>query len=206
MRKLLCSIVRLSCSLITPQTHNQCIFIQSPGFAAFAKPPQFSAYVDYVIRPSYEIHDAMGLLQYNLWGEKQDEKMPFRNFFSGRILWDEAMASAAHSWTKENPGGLLVGLVGADHVKFSNGIPGRFARMTGDTGDCISVMLNPTLIDTRPSGTVGNVAGADSSADPDRFTLQLRYLKDGVDVKSPSRTLYTSIGGVLPLADYLLLS
>jgi hypothetical protein len=147
----------------------------------------------------------MGLLQYSFSGEKMEEEMSFKNFFSSRILWDEAMASAAYSWTKTT-GGLLVGLVGADHVKFGNGIPGRYARMIGDTGDSVSVMLNPTLIDTRPSGSVGDVVGSDSSAYPDKITLQLRYLKDGIAKDSVLRALSTSTGGVLPLADYLVVS
>jgi hypothetical protein len=97
----------------------------------------------------------------------------------------------------------MVGLVGADHVKFRNGIPGRFARMVGAEQDCISVLLNPTLIDTRPAGTVG-MEGADSSQ-PDSITLQLRYLKEGIDRDSPERNLDSSTGGVLPLADYMLI-
>jgi len=149
------------------------------------------------------MHQAMGLLKYTIAGEKLDEEMPFRNFFSGRILWDEAMASRAFDWTKSNPNGLLIGLVGADHVKFLDGIPGRYARMANNDLQCISVMLNPTLIDTRPSGTVG-LEGADSSR-PDTITLQLRYLRDDIDVNSPSRTLPSSTGGVLPLADYLII-
>jgi hypothetical protein len=173
----------------------------APGFAAFAKPREFGTYVDYVIRPSYDLHEAMGLLKYSMSGEKLDEPMPFRNFFSGRILWDEAMANAAYSWTKANPGGLLVGLVGADHVKFRNGIPGRYARLAPNDAACVSVLLNPTLIDTRPSGTVG-MEGAVSDR-PETITLQIRYLKDDVQFDSPERTLPSSTGGVLALADYL---
>ena len=75
------------------------------------------------------MHQNMGLLRYSLTGEKLEQDMSFRNFYSGRILWDEAMASAAYEWTRLNKGGLIVGLVGADHVKFQNGIPGRFSRM-----------------------------------------------------------------------------
>ena len=51
-------------------------------------------------------------------GEKLPEMMPFRNFLSGRLLWDEAMATNAMEWTRKNPGGLIVGLVGADHGEF----------------------------------------------------------------------------------------
>lgn len=172
------------------------------GFAKFAATPEFSTYVDYVIRPSYEVHQRLGLLKYNRAGQLKDSEMTFRNFFSGRVLWDEQMAGRAAAWTRAT-GGLMVGLVGADHVKFRNGIPGRFARMVGSDQDCISVMLNPTLIDTRPSGTVG-MEGADSSR-PDSITLQLRYLKEGIDRDSPERILDSSTGGVLPLADYMLI-
>lgn len=205
-------------------------YIADPvGFAQFAALPQFRSYVDYVIRPSYDFHLALGLLKNTMSGEKLDETMSFRNFYSGRILWDETMAAKAFAWTNANPGGLLVGLVGADHVKFSAGIPGRYARMavTAASGSnsnnvavastssntatstavgaaSISVMLNPTIVDSRPSGTVGFPV-PESSVDNKTgdITLQLRYLKDGVD----DRNLFdlpSSTGGVLPLADYLL--
>jgi hypothetical protein len=147
----------------------------------------------------------MGLLKYTISGQMLDEEMPFRNFYSGRILWDEAMAGNAYRWTKENPGGLIVGLVGADHVKFDNGIVGRYIRLAGDTRDCTSIMLNPTLIDTRPSGSVGNIVNSDSSRQPNTLTLQLRYVKEGVDLNSPERLLPSSTGGVMPLADYIVL-
>lgn len=169
--------------------------IDAPGFASFMKQPQYMDYIDYVIRPSYETHQSMGLLQYSNDGMKLEEEMSFRNFFSGRILWDEAMASQAYKWVSQNPGGLLIGLVGADHVKFFDGIPGRYCRYDETLrGDCISVMLNPTLIDTRPSGTVANTPTAMSSEYPDQITLQLRY-----------NTNQEADCGVLALADYLVI-
>jgi len=167
----------------------------------------FKEYVNYVIAPSYDMHERMGLLRTTISGLVLEENMSFRNFFSGRILWDESMASTAHSWVESNPGGLIVGLVGADHVKFQNGIPGRFARMGGSTLSCTSVLLNPTLIDTRQAGSVGNVENSMSSQFPDRITLQLRYLKDGVDSQNAEeRRRPESTGGVLPLADYIVVS
>jgi len=186
-------------------------YIRDPvGFAQFAASSQFLTYVDYVIRPSYDLHLALGLLKNTMSGEKLDEQMSFRNFYSGRILWDETMAARAFSWTNENPGGLLLGLVGADHVKFRDGIPGRYARMAaGDstntaaaTAASISVMLNPSLIDTRPSGTVGMMTNS-AVRNPDGITLQLRYLKDGITDQTLS-SLPSATGGVLPLADYLI--
>ena len=77
--------------------------------------------------------------------------------------------------------------------------------MAGDGGsDCISVMLNPTLIDSRPPGTVENTDAAMSSQIPDSITLQLRYLKDN-NVDFIAQALPESTGGVLPLADYLVI-
>ena len=116
------------------------------------------------------------------------------------------MATAAHTWVSENKGGLLVGLVGADHVKFRDGIPGRFSRMSGNEYECSTLIINPTLIDSRPSGSVANVEGSSSSKTPDILTLQLRYLQDGVDENSDVRRLPESTGGVLPLADYIVVT
>jgi hypothetical protein len=124
----------------------------------------------------------------------------------------------------------------ADHIKFEKGVVGRYQRMAeaaearknkdsavidADTSPTtiansgrlpmnVSVLLNPTLIDSRPSGsTSAYMKNAESSAFPDRMTLQLRYLKDDAspspsreDVELPS----TSTGGVLPLADYIVIS
>eukprot|EP00977_Amphora_coffeiformis_P010824 scaffold2536_cov169-Amphora_coffeaeformis.AAC.17 len=190
-----------------PKDRMKTYIADTTGFAQFASTPEFSTYVDYVIRPSYDMHQALGLLNFSRNGQRLEQEMTFRNFFSGRILWDEAMASRAAAWTLEHPGGLMVGLVGADHVKFAKGIPGRFARIVAEQQpqvSCTSILLNPTLIDTRPSGTVTMEEGA-SSARPDIITLQVRYLKDGIDRNSPDRTLASSTGGVMPLADYVLI-
>jgi hypothetical protein len=117
------------------------------------------------------------------------------------------MASNAYKWTRANRG-LMIGLVGADHVKFKAGITGRYQRMATDEKlDCISVILNPSLIDTRPSGSVSmksNTIASTSGADG--LTLQLRYLKRGVDVESLESSESSSTGGVLALADYIVIS
>ena len=183
-------------------------YISDPaGFAHFASNLYYKTYVDYVISPSYDMHKQMGILRSTITGQKLDEDMPFASFFSGRILWDEGMASAAHKWTKANRG-LMIGLVGADHVKFNAGIPGRYQRMATDEQlDCISVILNPTLIDTRPSGSVSMMSNSAASASgADGLTLQLRYLKHGVDEGSIESRESINTGGVLALADYIVIS
>lgn len=178
------------------------------GFAEFARNRYYKTYVDYVISPSYDLHKEMGILRTTITGQMLDEDMSFARFFSGRILWDESMASNAYNWVVDNPGGLICCLVGADHVKFTGGITGRFQRMASEQQlDCKSVILNPTLIDTRPSGSVSMMSNVAASASgPDDLTLQLRYLKEGVDVGSKESRLPESTGGVLALADYLVLS
>lgn len=186
-------------------------YISDPnGFASFAANPYYKTYVDYVISPSYEMHQQMGILRTTITGQQLDEDMSFPCFFSGRILWDESMASNAIKWNNANDGGLLIGLVGADHVKFCGGITGRYQRMAKDKQlECTSVILNPSLIDTRPSGSVGIAANTASAASPsgtDGLTLQLRYLKRGIQAGSPEAREASNTGGVLPLADYIVLS
>ncbi len=62
-------------------------YIKDPiGFGSFANARKFKTYVDYVIEPSFEIHQKLGLLKYTIAGEKLDEEMPFRNFLSGEFL------------------------------------------------------------------------------------------------------------------------
>lgn len=116
------SLVDFQLSYKFANTSSHLVDRARPGFASFTLEPQFRAYVNYVIEPSYQVHREMGLLQYTMSGVKLEEPMPFRNFLSGRILWDEAMASNAYEWTRKNKGGLLVGIVGADHGKHNENI------------------------------------------------------------------------------------
>ena len=154
------------------------------GFGNFARTLSFREYVAYVVQPSYQMHKRMGILRKDVSGND----MPFRNFLSGRLLWDEAMGSCAASWCANNPTGLFIGLIGSDHVKFGCGVPARCARQ-GIEG-IASVMLNPLPIDTQADPTLivdGAAKGQFSFAD---YTLQIRY----------------DDNGVLPLADYLVFS
>jgi hypothetical protein len=118
-----------------------------------------------------------------------------------------SMASNAYRWTKANRG-LMIGLVGADHVKFNAGIPGRYQRMsTNEQLGCISVVLNPSLIDTRPSGSVSIESNSAASASGvDGLTLQLRYPKLVVDAASFESRDGSNTGGVLPLADFIVVT
>ena len=181
------------------------------GFADFAKAREFKTYTDYVIKPSFELHQRLGLLQHTMLGEQMESEMTFGRFLSCRILWDEGMATNAFSWCASNPQGLLVGLVGADHVKFENGVPGRFARMARRKqldAECTAVVINPTLIDSRPSGSVARIPTSDSAEYPERVTLQLRYTKAVVDNTSQPTSSESSSGseGVLSFSDYVVVT
>ena len=94
-------------------------------------------------------------------------------------------------------------------MKFESGITGRYRRLaSNDNLNSVSVILNPTLlIDTRPSGSVSFASNqAASSSGPDGLSLQLRYLKPGVAMGSPEAGDRANTGGVLALADYLVLN
>lgn len=180
-------------------------YIRDPiGFADFAKAVEFKTYTDYVIKPSFELHQRLGLLQYTVMGEEMESEMTFGRFLSGRLLWDEGMASSAFSWCADNPQGLLIGLVGADHVKYEYGIPGRFSRMAKTKEletECTAVVINPTLIDSRPSGSVSNIPSSDSAEYPERITLQLRYSKASNDAPPSDND-----EGVLSFSDYVVVT
>ena len=72
-----------------PRDRIQKYIIDPAGFAQFASNPYYKSYVDYVISPSYDLHQKMGILKTTITGMQLEEDMPFSRFFSGRILWDE---------------------------------------------------------------------------------------------------------------------
>lgn len=89
------------------------------AFASFSSTAAFREYVEYVLRPSYNLHKQLGLLRRTRTGELLEADQSFSNFLSTRLLWDEAMGSRAAAWLSEpaNRGGLVASLVGSDHVK-----------------------------------------------------------------------------------------
>ena len=71
----------------------------------------------------------------------------------------------------------------------------------------IAVLLNPTTINTIPSGSVSNMVDSDLSNFPDKLILQLRFIKKGIVLNlvktacAPQNT-----GEVLPLSNYIVVS
>ncbi|KAH8058479.1 hypothetical protein JL721_9500 [Aureococcus anophagefferens] len=133
------------------------------GFAAFAKTVAFKSYVGYAIRPSYALHVELGILPATTTsecvGNDASCTTSFKNFLANRVLWDEAMASVMETWLASKPGGLAVGVVGADHVKFGCGAANRLARRlpgAARVDDVATVLLNPRR---RHGGETGGVSG-----------------------------------------------
>jgi uncharacterized iron-regulated protein len=123
------------------------------GFAKFSSTRAFKEYVQSHMRPSYDMHRQMGILR-----TSTNEEMPFINFYSGQVLWDEAMASVAAKHLRTNPDSLLVGIVGTKHTQFGCGVPARTARqLPGGLQSVTSVLLNPKPADTVVGGQPGLV-------------------------------------------------
>ena len=185
-------------------------------FADFTNTTAFREYIAYVVAPSYRSHKEMGILRQTISGQRLKEDMPFKNFYSGRMLWDNSMANTGAVWTRENPAGLLVSIVGADHVKFGGGVPNRYAYAAGLELDKVrTVILNPSAVDT--AGPQLETLKADA---PVPLTLQIRFAAaagDGgipviggdavVDVAAAARVKQVRPGSrVLPFSDVLWLS
>ena len=188
-----------------------------PVFRDFANTTAFKEYVSYVIVPSYQSHKDMGILKQTITGKRLDEDMSFQNFYSGRMLWDNSMATVAGTWVRDHPKGLLFGIIGADHVKFGGGVPNRMADAAGlDLDDVTTVVLNPSVVDTAGP----QLARLQSDEDQIPLTLQIRFAAaegDGgipvvggdakVDTLAAANRKQTRAGSrVLPFADFLWLS
>ena len=125
------------------------------------------------------------------------------------------MLSNAYTWIERNPIGLMIGLVSADHVNFVCGITGCYTQMMGahiammgaPPNHNIAVLLNLTIINTIPLGSVFNMVDSDLSNFPDKLILQLRFIKKGV-VLNLVQAVYApqNMGGVLPPSNYIVVS
>ena len=143
------------------------------------KPKSFMVYNNYVITPPYDIHKAMGLLRTTISGLALPEDTIYTNFISSRILQDEIMIFNAYTWIERNPIGLMIGLVQTYHVNFVYSITGCYTQMMeahvtmmgSPPNHNIAVLLNPTTINTIPSGSVSNMVDSDLSNFLDKLIL-----------------------------------
>ncbi len=80
--------------------------------------PPSNAYLDYLM-PIYKKHKRNGKYK----DEIHRDNLDFQRFVRSQQLWDRAMAQALHS-TMIRPGRpLVVGIMGAGHIKFGYGVP-----------------------------------------------------------------------------------
>ncbi|KAH8096092.1 hypothetical protein JL720_3442 [Aureococcus anophagefferens] len=130
--------------------------VQRDGGIAALSEAERNAYVDAsaFVRCEAQSRPASGVIErrYRAAGYANISGAPaYADFFASTILYDEAAASLAARYKRSAPGGLLVCVVGEDHVKFGYGVQGRLDRLEVDpdkagspTFRSTSVLLNPT--------------------------------------------------------------
>lgn len=157
------------------------------GFERFGATRAFDAYVSHTLRPPYELMTRVGVKM--TASTDVERSMTFSHFLARQCLRDEAMATAAASWLAANPRGLLLALVGTNHVKFACGVPARTARMLpGGIDSVASILLNPTPANTFVDPTslrvcdrtaVANEACVRNDIEVQNYVLQVPYAARG---------------------------
>lgn len=172
-------------------------------FASISKDPAFKAYISECITPSYATHNRMGLLR---------EGMNFNSFYTARVLRDEAMATRAVQAIRENPGALVVCLMGGDHVKFEYGVKARVRRQLQALEGMDVHMVGANMHVTGDQNQVHFLAHEGSTVPmvPLGPAPKLRSImlnpgpSDAYDPRDKSLKLEMNGGGnPVPIADYL---
>ena len=81
--------------------------------------PPGKAYLDYLL-PVYRQHGHGGSKQA---GDIGHDDPGFRRFVEGQQLWDRAMAQAIRSTLERPERPLVVGIMGAGHIRYGHGVP-----------------------------------------------------------------------------------
>lgn len=195
------------------------------GFDSFGGSEAFSTYVEWTLRRPWEILERMEKRRGTATtSEGEPGLIPFTYFVDRQMLRDEGMASAAVSWLEKNPNGLLVGLVGTNHVIFNQGVSARVARRLeerlGEREAVSSVVINPTPANTGTDlrrcddGTVRNeVCLPNDVGELQNYVLQLEYVerrgesgrRDG-EGDALAGNVEGGVRRVLALSDYIIFS
>ena len=156
------------------------------GFTRFGSTHAFDEYVAYTLQPPFKLMKKVG--QRLPMSTNVESDMAFTTFVARQCLRDEAMATATVAWLAQNPGGLILGLVGVNHVKFACGVPARTARMLpGGLDGVSSVLMNPTPASTyvNPSNlrvcdrtAVRHEACVRNDIEVQNYVLQVPYARD----------------------------
>ncbi|CAM9468980.1 unnamed protein product [Chrysoparadoxa australica] len=113
------------------------------------------AFVDYVKDPGFNVY-ANKVITPGFTAEAEEAGLTRQNYFSARLLWDEAVASkAARTVAESSARGkeqTLVVLQGLEHVKYGFGSSGRAQRLKlmerAEPLSVRTVLLNPTAEDS----------------------------------------------------------
>ena len=188
------------------------------GFESFAATAAYTEYVSRVLRPSYaQTPMRIRRRRTSTDGQQGVETIdiPFANYFLGRQLWDEGMATAAASWCAAHPQGLMIGLLGSEHVAYGCGVPARCARQLGGVRSVATLLLNPDpyvgadLAEPNVAGVMRTppARGSNGRVDlGDLYTLQLPFavadMADDVWARDATQQQARLQGGVSPSAAY----
>lgn len=142
---------------------------QKEGLTRPAKP---SAEYQKILRRIYEHHP-----------EKVDGDKGFQRFAEAQATWDRGMAQTIAEHLKQNPGSLVVGIVGAGHVRHGHGI----AHQLRDLGVARSGLLLTWRQDEPCSEIAPGVADAllvvaPPAANPPRLGITMESEKGGVRI------------------------
>ena len=161
-------------------------------FADMISEDGFKAYINECITPSYVSHVRMGLLK---------EANNFGNFYSTRVLRDEAMATTIVRYVTQSPSTLLVCLIGGDHVKFEYGVKGRVQRQLAAVATRERLEALAKSDKEIPSTEALN----QTSKEPKLMTAMLNPVPaDAFDTKDGSLKLEMAVDdSPIPIADYL---
>mmetsp|Transcript_3964 Transcript_3964/g.11886 ORF Transcript_3964/g.11886 Transcript_3964/m.11886 type:complete len:204 (-) Transcript_3964:387-998(-) len=109
---------------LTPMERRRTV-IDPEGFAKSLTDSRFPSYEKAVIAPTFNVLSGKGLL-----GKQPDPK----NYFSSRIICDEAMATNIALYAQKHPDTLVIALMNNDRVKYELGVPDRTARVAKTLG------------------------------------------------------------------------
>lgn len=144
--------------------------IDPEGFANSLSDVRFPSYEKAVIAPTFNSLSGKGLL-----GRKPDPK----NYFSSRVLSDEAMATNISLYMQKHPDTLVIAIMNNDRVKFELGVPARVKRITSSLG----------IENTKIGSVLLNLTTDEAGINPSTNSLRTNYEVLTGDPEEPTKIL-----------------
>ncbi|KAJ8907400.1 hypothetical protein NDN08_007512 [Rhodosorus marinus] len=144
--------------------------VDPEGFAKSLNDIRFPSYEKAVIAPTFNILSGKGLL-----GKQPDPK----NYFSSRILCDEAIATNIALFMQQHPDTLVIAVMNNDRIKYELGVPDRVLRVANSVG-VNNVELGSVLL---------NLTTSEAGVDPRTNSLRTSYEVITGDPEMPSTFL-----------------